>query len=82
MGIVRKSRLSDYKQDRLIEHFMSGSTALTTAKLCGVNLVPVQVRSPAPFLLTSNRRGRFFVDTASLWRAISRKLEPERPIFC
>jgi transposase len=28
---VRKSRLSDYKQDRLIEHFISGSTALTAA---------------------------------------------------
>ncbi|MDA1091615.1 MAG: IS1595 family transposase, partial [Proteobacteria bacterium] len=28
---MRKSRLSDYKQDRLIEHFVSGSTALTAA---------------------------------------------------
>ncbi|MBT4720698.1 MAG: IS1595 family transposase, partial [Rhodospirillaceae bacterium] len=26
---MRKSRLSHYKQDRLIEHFVSGSTALT-----------------------------------------------------
>jgi transposase len=34
---MRKSRLSDYKQDRLIEHFISGSTALTAASLCGVN---------------------------------------------
>jgi transposase len=34
---MRKSRLSDYKQDRLIEHFVSGSTALTAASLCGVN---------------------------------------------
>jgi transposase len=34
---VRKSRLSDYKQDRLIEHFISGSAALTAASLCGVN---------------------------------------------
>ena len=37
MGPMRKSRLSDYKQDRLIEHFVSGSTALTAASLCGVN---------------------------------------------
>ena len=37
MGFMRKSRLSDYKQDRLIEHFISGSTALTAASLCGVN---------------------------------------------
>ena len=37
MGLMRKSRLSDYKQDRLIEHFISGSTALTAASLCGVN---------------------------------------------
>ena len=37
MGIMRKSRLSHYKQDRLIEHFVSGSTSLTAARLCGVN---------------------------------------------
>jgi|TARA_B100001079_G_C16248329_1_gene442149 transposase len=34
---MRKSRLSHYKQDRLIEHFVSGSTALTAARLCSVN---------------------------------------------
>ena len=37
MGHMRKSRLSVYKQDRLIEHFVSGSTARTAASLCGVN---------------------------------------------
>ena len=37
MGPMRKSRLSHYKQDRLIEHFVSGSTALTAARLCSVN---------------------------------------------
>ena len=37
MGIMGKSRLSHYKQDRLIEHFVSGSTSLTAARLCGVN---------------------------------------------
>ena len=37
MGPVRKGRLSKYKQDRLIEHFVSGSTALTAASLCSVN---------------------------------------------
>jgi len=37
MGIMRKSRLSVYKQDRLIEHFVSGSTARTAASLVGVN---------------------------------------------
>ena len=37
MGPMRKSRLSKYKQDRLIEHFVSGSTALTAASLCSVN---------------------------------------------
>ena len=37
MGSMRKSRLSPYKQDRLSEHFVSGSTARTTASLCGVN---------------------------------------------
>ena len=34
---MRKGRLSKYKQDRLIEHFVSGSTALTAASLCSVN---------------------------------------------
>lgn len=34
---VRKSRLSWYKQSRLIEHFVAGTTARTAAKLCGVN---------------------------------------------
>jgi transposase len=37
MGNMRKSRLSVYKQDRLIEHFVSGSTARTAAALVGVN---------------------------------------------
>ncbi len=37
MGSMRKSRLSHYKQDRLTEHFISGSTARTMASLCGVN---------------------------------------------
>ena len=35
--VMRKSRLSQYKQDRLIEHFVSGSTARTAAKLVNVN---------------------------------------------
>ena len=37
MGPMRKSRLSHYKQDRLIEHFVAGTTARTAACLCGVN---------------------------------------------
>jgi transposase len=34
---MRKSRLSVYKQDRLVEHFVSGSTARTAAALVSVN---------------------------------------------
>ena len=34
---MRKSRLSTYKQDRLIEHFVAGTTARTASVLCGVN---------------------------------------------
>lgn len=34
---MRKSRLSRYKQNRLIEHFVAGTTARTAASLCGVN---------------------------------------------
>ena len=37
MGNMSKSRLSVYKQDRLIEHFVSGSTSRTAAALVGVN---------------------------------------------
>ena len=37
MGVMRKSRLSRYRQDRLIEHFVAGTTARTAASLCGVN---------------------------------------------
>ena len=38
MGIMGKRCLSHYKQDRLIEQFVSGSTSLTAARLCRVNL--------------------------------------------
>ncbi len=34
---MRKSRLSYYKQDRLLEHFVAGTTARTASKLCNVN---------------------------------------------
>ncbi len=34
---MRQSRLSHYKQDRLIEHFVAGTTARTAASLCRVN---------------------------------------------
>ena len=34
---MRKSRLSNHKQERLIEHFVSGSTARTAAELVNVN---------------------------------------------
>jgi len=34
---MRESRLSQSKQERLIEHFISGSTARTAASLVGVN---------------------------------------------
>ena len=37
MASVRKSRLSKYKQGRLVEHFVAGTTARTAAVLCGVN---------------------------------------------
>ncbi len=34
---MRKSRLSQYKQRRLVEHFVAGTTARCAAHLCGVN---------------------------------------------
>jgi transposase len=37
MGSMRKSRLSLHKQDRLIEHFVAGTTARWAASLVGVN---------------------------------------------
>ena len=37
MGSMRKSRLSQHKQGRLIEHFVAGTTARTAGRLCGVH---------------------------------------------
>ena len=37
MGSMRKSRLIRYKQGRLVEHFVAGTTAQTAASLCGLN---------------------------------------------
>ena len=37
MGSMRKSRLSHYKQGRLTEHFVLGSTSRTTASFLGAN---------------------------------------------
>ena len=37
MGSMRKSRLSQHKQGRLVEHFVAGTTARTAASLCWVN---------------------------------------------
>lgn len=37
MERMRKSRLSNYKQDRLIEHFVADTTARCAASLAGVN---------------------------------------------
>lgn len=37
MGITIKNRLSHHKQDRLIQHFVSATTARTPASLCAVN---------------------------------------------
>ena len=37
MGAMRKSRLSKHKQDRLVEHFVAGTTARCTGFLVGVN---------------------------------------------
>lgn len=34
---MRKSRLSKFKQERLLEHFVAGTTARTAASLVGVN---------------------------------------------
>ena len=38
MGAMRKSRLSRHKQDRLVEHFVAGTTARCAASLIGVNV--------------------------------------------
>ena len=37
MEHMRKSRLSQHKQGRLIEHFVAGTTARTAASLCKVH---------------------------------------------
>ena len=37
MSVMRKSRLSKHKQNRLVEHFVAGTTARCAASLVGVN---------------------------------------------
>ena len=37
MSIMRKSRLSRHKQDRLVEHFVAGTTTRYAASLVDVN---------------------------------------------
>ena len=37
MGTMRKSGPGGYKQDRLMAHFVFGTTARTAARPCGVN---------------------------------------------
>ena len=37
MGSMRKSRLSQHKQLRLVAHFVAGTRARTAASLCGVH---------------------------------------------
>ncbi len=37
MIVIRKSRLSRHKQNRLVEHFVAGTTARCAASLVGVN---------------------------------------------
>ena len=37
MNSMRKSRLSQFKQDRLVEHFVAGTTARCASSLVGVN---------------------------------------------
>jgi transposase len=37
MEPMRKSRFSHYKQDRLLEHFVAGTTARTTATTTDVH---------------------------------------------
>lgn len=37
MGSMRKGCLRKYKQDRLIEHFVAGTTVRNASSLCGVH---------------------------------------------
>ena len=41
---MRKSRLSKAKQDRLMEHFIAGTTARCSANLIGVNFKTAAVK--------------------------------------
>ena len=58
MGRMRKSRLSRYKQERLIEHFIAGSTARTAGNLCAVN------RKTAAFFFLRLREIIAYIPTA------------------
>jgi transposase-like protein len=74
MGSMRKSRLSKYKQDRLIEHFVAGTTAQTASSLCGVHGLGTDRFRPLPVhpIVSGNVRPWAILDRLTL-KGISSK---------
>lgn len=79
---MRKSRLGNIKQNRLIEHFVAGTTARTAADLVGVNrktaayyfhrlrvIISQHLKEEASEFLS----GEIEVDESYFWRSAQRK---------
>jgi len=87
---MRKSRLSQYKQDRLIEHFVAGSTARTAAALVGVNRKTAAyyfLRLRKIILLELERGGKVYTRiipnaaSATLYPIIEGKVIPDSIVY-
>ena len=63
---MRKSRLRKYKQDRLIEHFVAGTTARTASSLCGVDPRRVQRGAAAIAVALAGLAGIFLAMRAQV----------------
>ena len=72
---MRKSRLSPYKQDRLVEHFVAGVTARKAASLCGVD------KNTAAFFFQRLRRIVALETEAESWELFDGEVEVDESYF-
>lgn len=66
---TRKSRLSSYKQSRLIEHFVAGTTARAAAQIVGV-----QANTAITFYMSSKEKSK---RTRAIWVVFAKVNEAE-----
>lgn len=81
---MRKSRLSQYKQNKLIELFVAGTTALTAAELVSVSKIPQPVTSPftsAYLSKQSTLENVRHTRTATLLPIIREQIKPDSIVY-